>query len=276
MMKMALQEAASAAKKFCILRDEEREAYPCAETAKALGARAAGERLRAYWRHFKTHVEAYVRWAVRQHLYDPTVHYTDPREGVIDLVEQALISFQPVVQEGRYDSEKGLPCKYIKRSIKNRFQDILRRGRHPTKEECERCWQERGGCRFSEIGPPGAEERQRCLLPPAVDRLEIDEALFATAGLHEEWPPTPWSGGNGALPHRPVETQALEQILTGAIGELIMEKLTPDQRYVLIEFILRGRSGYEVAESLKTSRSNVYQLKRRGIKQLSQLLEAEA
>ena len=57
-MKMALQEAASAAKKFCILRDEEREAYPCAETAKALGARAAGERLRAYWRHFKTHVEA--------------------------------------------------------------------------------------------------------------------------------------------------------------------------------------------------------------------------
>lgn len=72
-----------------------------------------------------------------------------------------------------------------------------------------------------------------------------------------------------------MEAQALEQILMTTIEDLIEEKLTSDQRYTLIEFVLRDRSGREVADDLKTSRSNVYQLKRRGIKQLSELLEVD-
>jgi RNA polymerase sigma factor (sigma-70 family) len=275
-MKMAPQRAASAdaRKLYCLLVDEEREAYRCAETAEALGATAAGERLQAYWNHFKTHLEVYVQWAKNRYLFDPTVHFDDLQERGIDLVERVLIAFQTVVQERRYDSKKGPPCRYIKRSITNRFQDILRRGRHPTKEECARCWREGGECRFSGIAPPGAEERRRCLRPPAIDRLDVAEASFALAGLQDEWPPI--AGQMEAVaPHRPVEIQALEQILIETIWDLSEEELTQDKVHVLREAVLHGKSGHEIAEDLKTSRSNIYQLKRRGIQRLSQLLEVD-
>lgn len=274
-MKMPLRRAASIDERrlYCLLSDEERQAYQCVETAEALGAIVEDERLRAYWHHFTSHIEAYGRWARRKNLFDPTIDYLDIRERADNLVKSVLISFQRIIREGRFNPAKGLPCQYIKRSIKNRFQDILRRGRHPTPEECARCWREGGECRFSGRRPPGAEERQRCLRLPATDSLDLAEVAFALAGLQDTWPPESWYESDGARPRRPVETQALKEVVTEAIWDLIDEELTQDQREVLRKTILHGRSGQEIAEELSTSRSNVYQLKRRGIQRLIKILE---
>jgi len=273
-MNMAPQKAASAdaRRRYCLLNDKERAAYRCAETAETLEAVTVDERLQAYWHHFKTHIEAYSQWAQRKHLFDPTFHFKDVREKVTDLVEQVLIAFQPVIHEGRYSSKKGVPCKYIKRSIRNRFQDILRKGRHPTKEECLRCWRERGGCRFSGMARPGGNERQRCLRPPAIEGLDVSEAAFALAGLQDEWLPRFSETDGGSYPSRPVEREALDHILDGTVWDLIDEELTADQKFVLREVILNHKTGREIAQELKTSRSNVYQLKRRGINRLTHLL----
>lgn len=276
-MKMAPQRAASAdaSTRFCLLGDEERAAYQCAETAAALGATAVGERVKAYWHHFETHLNAYVQWAQKRHLFDPTLHFDDLQERAYGLVQWVLIKVQSVVEAGGYESEQGPPCKYIKRSIKNRFQDLLRRhGRYPSKEECERCWREGGECRFSGLGPPGAEERQRCLRPPAIDRLDVAETAFALAGLQDDWPPDTHHA-QAESPRRPVEVRALEQILIERVWDLSGSELTSDKNDVLRKTVLEGQSGQEVAVNLKTSRNNVYQLKRRGIKRLSQLLEVD-
>lgn len=96
----------------------------------------------------------------------------------------------------------------------------------------------------------------------------------APAGLQDDWPPDAHHA-QAESPRRPVEVQALEQILIERVWDLSGAELTSDKNDVLRKTVLEGQSGREVAADLKISRSNVYQLKRRGIKRLSQLLEVD-
>jgi len=261
-----------ARKRYCLLRDDEIEAYRCAETAANLGATEEGTRLRAYWLHFKTHVGPYTEWALKKRLFDPTVRYPDPREGATELVEKVLLSFHRRVQEDHYDVERGPPCKYLKRAIKNGFQDILRRGRHPTREECVKCWEERGACPVFGVQRPWEQERGRCSRLPSVEGFDRSSALFAAAGLQEQWPPVLQDVRGISVVRRPVEDQALKGAMIACIWALMPELLTPDQQTVIMETYLHYRTSREIALMIQTTPGNVDQIRHRGLGRLYRAL----
>lgn len=269
MANMSIEKAVSATvserDRYCLLRDEESEDYRCAETATNLGATAAETRLQAYWLHYKTHIEPYARWAWNRKLFDPTVRYLAPLEAAAELVGDVLLSFHRQVQDGQYDPKRGPPCKYIKRGVKNRFQDVLRRGHHPTPEECARCYEKGGFCPLFRPERPGEQERQRCFRLPPVTEFDPVSAMFAAAGLQDQWPPLP----GASSVRRSVEDPALRGVLIDSIWDFIDETLTPNQRIVLRETYLNDKTSREIAlEALDTTQGNVDQIRHRGIKRL--------
>jgi len=273
MVGMSRKEAVSATDpdwdRYCLLREGGAETYRCVETAANLSASTEETRLQAFWRHYKTHIGPYTRWTVNRKLFDQTGQCPDPREASAELVKQVLFSFYQKVQERLYDPTRGPPCRYVKRAIKNKFQDFLRRGRHPTPEECAQCFQERGFCHRFPLKQPGEWERQRCLRLPPVERLDAASAGFALAGLQDEWPP---AARGGSSVRRPVEDQALQDVLLDSIWSLIDKVLTPDQRTVLIETVLHHRTSREIALLIDTTPGNVDQLRHRGLQRLSKVL----
>jgi DNA-directed RNA polymerase specialized sigma24 family protein len=104
--------------------------------------------------------------------------------------------------------------------------------------------------------------------------LDVAETAFALAGLQDDWPPDIHHAQPGS-PRRPVEVWALKRTLIEQVWDLSGAELTSEKDDVLRKTVLEGQSGQEVAVDLKTSRSNVYQLKRRGIRRLSHLLEVD-
>ena len=255
--------------RYCLLRDKGSEDYRCAETATNLGATAAETRLQAYWLHYKTHIEPYARWAENRGLFDPTVRYLAPRKAAAELVGDVLLSFYRQVQDGRYDPKRGPPCKYVKRGVRNRFQDVLRRGHHPTPEECARCYEEGGFCPLFRPERPGEQERQRCFRLPPVTELDAVGAVFAAAGLQDQWPPALRGAQGASSVRRPVEDPALRDVLIDSIWDFIDEALTPNQKTVLRETYLNDKTSREIAlEKLDTTPGNVDQIRHRGIKRL--------
>ena len=272
MARMSIKAAVSApdsgGNRYCLLPDNERTAYRCAETAANLGAPVEETRVRAYWLHYMTHVESYTDWACGKRLFDPTAHYPDPRDGAIELVEGALGRFCQIVLKGEYDVSRGVPCKYLKRAIKNEFQDIMRRGRHPSREECEQCWQERGMCPRLRDEQPGEQDYRRCYRLPSVEGLEQGSAMFAAAGLQERWPPLLEATEDAGGIQRPVEEQALNGVIIACVRALLPRLLTVGQRIVLEETFLRHKTSREIALMIKTTPGNVDQMRRRGLRRL--------
>jgi RNA polymerase sigma factor (sigma-70 family) len=279
MARMSIEQAVSAADpkrdRYCLLHDDGAEIYRCAETAANLGATAEATRLQAYWLHYKTHIEPYTQWAGNRKLFDPTVQYSDSREGAAELVEEVLLSFHRKVQERQYDVRRGPPCRYIKRAIKNRFQDVLRRGRNPTREECVRCYEKGGFCPVFEIERPREGERQRCFRLPPIERFDAVSAVFAAVGLQDQWPPAPQDAQGVSSIRRPVEDQALQGAFIHSIWGLINEVLTPDQRTVLAETFLHYRTSREIALMICTTPGNVDQIRHRGLQRLNKVLTVE-
>jgi RNA polymerase sigma factor (sigma-70 family) len=276
MASMSLEEAVSATDprrdRYCLLREDGTDIYRCAETAANLGARAEETRLQAYWLHYKAHIQSYTRWAVGRKMFDPTLQYPDPREATAELVEDVMLSFYQKVQEGQYDAGRGPPCKYIKRAIKNRFQDVLRRGRNPTQEECARCYEKGGICPVFEAESPGERERQRCFRLPSIEKIDAVSAVFAAAGLQDQWPPVLRDVQGVSGIRRPVEDQALQRAMLHSIWGLVDELLTPDQRKVLAETFLRHKTSREIAVMIRTTPGNVDQIRRRGLLRLNRVL----
>lgn len=277
MANVSLEEAVSATDptrdRYCLLHDYGMDVYRCAETAANLGAVAEETRLQAYWLHYKTHVEPYTRWSANKRMFDPTVQYPDPQEAAAELVVEVLLSFYHKVQERLYDAGRGPPCKYIKRAIRNRFQDILRRGRNPTAEECARCCEERGFCLLFRTEQPGERERQQCFRLPPIEEFDAASVVFAAAGLQDQWPPVLEGVRSVSSVRRPVEDQALQGALVQSAWRLISKVLTPDQRTVLAETFLRYKTSREIASMIRTTPGNVDQIRRRGLRRLNKALD---
>jgi len=277
MVKMGLEKAVSTTDsnrdRYCLLRDDEIETYRCVETAANLGAMAEETRLLAYWHHFQTHVVPYTKWAASKKLFDPTMRYPDPYEGAAELVEEVLLSFCKKIQEKKYDVQKGLPCKYIKRAAKNKFQDILRRGHNPTREECIRCYEIGGFCPASKAEQPGERERQRCFRLPFVEEFDAVSITFAAAGLQEQWPPVLQDVQSLLGIHRPVEAKALQDVLLESIWNLAARVLKADPTAVLKGTFRHHKSSREIAEELKTTPGNVDQIRHRGLRRLRKLIK---
>jgi RNA polymerase sigma factor (sigma-70 family) len=276
MVSMSLEKAVSATdpkkNRYCLLQEDGTEIYRCAETAANLGATAEETRLQAFWLHYKTHVEPYTRWAAGKNMLDPTVQYPDPREAAAELVEDVLLSFYRRVQGGQYDVGRGPPCKYVKRAIRNGFQDILRRGRNPTGEECARCYEKGGVCPVFGTEQPGERERRRCFRLPPVGEFDAVSAVFAAAGLQDQWPPALGDVQGVSSIRRPVEDQALQAVLIQSVWNLINELLTPDQRTVLAETFLHHKTSREIALMIHTTPGNVDQIRHRGLRRLNKVL----
>jgi RNA polymerase sigma factor (sigma-70 family) len=277
MVKMTLERAVSTAdprrKRYCLLRGDETEMYRCTEAAAKLGAKEKETRIPAYWLHFKTHIKPYTRWARNRRLFDPTAQYSDPLDGAAELVEDVLLSFYRKIEENQYNPDRGPPCRYIKRSIKNKYQDLLRRGRHPTAEECMRCWEERGSCPVSETERPWDQDRQRCFRPFVVEDFGAVSATFAAVGLHDQWPPTQLQDMQCTpATLRPVEEQALDRAMIAYIWELMPRVLTLAQRTVLVETFLHHRTSREIARMIQTTPGNVDQIRHRGLRRLYRAL----
>jgi len=267
----AVSAPVSTRKRACLLQEQEWAAYRCAETAADLGAATEEKRLQAFWLHYKTHVERYIAWATRKHLIDATVRYPDPAEGAAELVFDVLLSFHQIVQQGGYIAEKGSPCKYVKQAIRNKFQDILRRGRHPTPEECMQCWEERGMCPVYGTTRPWEQDRERCFRPPPVEQFDEAGAMFAAAGLQGQWPPK----RELSVVQRPVEHLALDDTMIACIWALMPEVLTPDQHVVLRETFLHHKTSREIALQIDKSPGNVDQIRHRGLRRLYRALTSQ-
>ena len=249
--------------RYCLLCGGESEAYRCVETAGDLGAEEEETRLRAYWWHYMTHVETYTQWAERRKYFDPTTRHPDRRDGAIELVEDVLLLFYRTIRENRYDIKKGPPCKYLKRAMRNRFQDLLRRGRHhPKPDECARCREEQGMCSFSGTEYPSERERKLCLRPSLVEGLDgFDEMndTFTAAGLHDQWPPTSRDVQGDFDSDRSREGEILDHVLIAQAQDLMPEVLTSDQQTVLVETYIHNKTSREIAERLQTTPGNVDQ-----------------
>jgi len=273
---VSLKEAVSATDpkrdRYCLLHKDGTEIYRCAETAANLGSTVEEKRLQAYWLHYKVHIQSYTRWAVRRKLFDPTIQYPSLWEATAELVEDVMLSFYHKVQERQYDAGRGLPCKYTKRAIKNRFQDILRRGRNPTQEECARCYEKGGICPVFGAESPGERERQHCFRLPSIEKMDAVSAVFAVAGLQDQWPPALEDVQGVSGIRRPVEDQALRRAMLHSIWSLVDELLTPDQRTVLEETFLRHRTSREIAGMIRTTPGNVDQIRHRGLQRLNRAL----
>lgn len=279
MAEMCREKAVSApdhaARRYCLLRGREREAYRCSETAENLGAEEEDTRVQASWSHFKSHVEVYTIWAKNNRLFDPTAQFSDPGEAAAELVNKVLVKFHQKVMERRYDAKKGRPCAYIKRSIRNRYQDLLRRGRHPkppTPEECMECFQERGGCSAFGVERPWEGDYERCFRPYALERFDQASATFAVAGLQNQWPPQPRDGSSVS---RPVEDRAIDGAMLAYICGLMSDRLSDDQRIVLVETFIHHRTSREIAVIIGTTPGNVNQLRSRGLRRLRRALTSE-
>lgn len=259
---VALSRAVSTAlprPQYCLLSENEAREYDCVQTARRLSAEDEDTRLQAYQLHFQTHVERYTDWARRKAFFDPTYKY--PELSVEDIVVEILCRFGKRVWEGGYDAQGSQPCAYVKRAIKNEFQDCLRKGIHPTKEECSACYRERGRCKFSGQDPPSERERRKCFQVPRIDDFEEVCIRFAGAGLldQQEWPPRP-----AQELQRPVEELVV-------LEDLIRRELQPIEIQVLTLY-LKGKTGQEISRQVKRAVDNVYQIRHRAIKKLRRAL----
>jgi len=266
-------------KRYCLLRSGECEAYRCVETAGNLEAEEEETRLGAYWWHYMTHVETYTQWAEGRRYLDPTARHPDRREGASELVRDVLLSFYRTIRENRYDARKGPPCRYLKRAMRYKFLDLLRRrGHHPTQGECARCRAEQGTCSLSGTEYPSERERKLCLRLPIVKGLDgFDEMndTFAAAGLQDQWPPTSRDVQGDFDSDRSREGEILDHVLIAQAQALMPEVLTSDQQTVLVETYIHNKTSREIAERLQTTPGNVDQLRHRGLQRLREALIAQ-
>ena len=259
---MALRRAVSTAlprPPYCLLSEDEAREYDCVETARRLSAEDEDTRLQALWHHHQTHVDAYVRWARNRNRVDATYKNEElRRESARDIVEEALCSFGRRVKEGGYHFRKNRrPCAYVERAITNKAQDRLRKGKHPTKEECALCYQEKGRCKFSGHDPPSEREQRKCFRIPPIDDFDEVCTRLAGAGLLDppEWPPRPGQ----ELRHSVEELISLE--------DLMRRELKPIEIRVIILY-LEGKSGPEIAREINRTVDNVHQIHHRAIEKL--------
>ncbi len=276
MAQMTLETAVSAPESTeihpCLLPREFRETYRCAETAVNMNASEAELRSLAYWQHYRIHSEAYVRWTMRHHWGDPLLQPHAPYDAASEVVVYVLNSFYQALALGQYDSRQGLPCVYIKRSIHNRYQDLLKRGHHPTADECERCWLANGSVcvAFRGAQTPWQTQYQRCYRLPTCDYFDPVATVFAEIGLQDSWPPLQEPLLNGEL--RPVEETALAHVLSDGLSVLMLEGLSADQHTVLVETYWGQKSSHEIALLIEKSPANVDQIRKRALAKLYRLL----
>lgn len=279
--KMTLEKAVSTPEEppphpFCLLRGRTREGYRCVEIAQAMLAEDERERLRAYWQHYKTHFPLYTRWAAKENLIDSTLRSPEKWERTENIVTGALNGFYRAVVEGRYDPERGSPCAYIERSIKNQFLNLLRRGTQPTQQECLACWERNHGyCPHFGKEHPWAEVYKSCYNPPTVtgfDEFNQAESLFAAAGLQEQWPPILDKACTTPSLSRPVEEMALNYTMIDLIEQVMLEVLNHNQFTILVETLKNHKTSREIALIIDTTPGNVDQLRRRALQKLYRAL----
>lgn len=258
---------------YCLLSISERDSYPCLETARALSAAEQATRQRAFWRFFKIHIQPLTNWAARHHYYDHTLHYENPREAAGELVVNVLNSFYERICEGHYDVEKGRPCGYVERSIRNRNTDLLRRGGYPTPRECRLCWEEHAGaCPSFGTSQPWETHYRRCYQTPQIASFEEHETLFSAAGIQQVWPPYLGEGETSTSIERPVEEVALNHVMMVCITELMQSILNERQRTILVRTFVDHANGREIARELGISLDNVYQIRHRALRRLLKAL----
>ena len=276
---MALYEAVSASlprPKYCLLSESEAREYDCVETARRLSAEDEDTRLQASWHHYLTHIEAYVRWARNRKRFDVTYRHQELRhESTEDIVREALCSFVERVKSGDYNARQSRPCAYVKRIITNKSQDRLRKGIHPTREECEVCYREKGRCKFSGQNPPSERERKKCFLPPRIADLEEVSIGLGIAGLQGqgEWPPRQ-SDPSQDVQHLIEEKLTFEHVRDRALA-LMPSRLRPVEIQVLQAFCFEDKSGREIARQTNLTLDNVYQIHHRALKKLYRALILE-
>ena len=282
-VKMTLEQAVSAPedllrRRDCLLR-KVRAQYRCVETAAAMMAEDEHTRRSACWQHFKTHLPAYTRWAARKHLVDSTFHSFELWEQAEALVYEALIGFTRAVIAHRFDADRASPCKYVKRAIINQAQDLMRRGTHPTMQECLACWENHNGlCPHFGSEHPWEDAVRQCYNPPIVIGLEefeeFDQAesTFAAAGLQEQWPPIMDKVGTASSYSRPVEEKALNFVTYDLLERFMLEVLSHNQRTVIVETMQNHKTSREIALIIGTTPGNVDQLRRRALQKLYRAL----
>lgn len=261
---------------FCLLSAEARSEYQCAETARALSSLDENVRIQAYWQHYKTHVQSYKAWASYHGLFDPTLRYEDPLDCSEEIVAKALLSFSEQVFQGKYDYTRGAPCHYLKRSIRYRHIDVVRRSQHlATPESCLACWNANNKrCPAFDVERPWESQYHHCYHVPVVESLDQDLATFLAAGLQDDWPPVLQSAGSTGEARRPVEDQAIAHVLLTCLEELIEQMLSQDQRDVLIGTFLEHKSSQEIAFLLGKTSTSVDQIRRRALLRLFRTLNS--
>jgi RNA polymerase sigma factor (sigma-70 family) len=259
---------------FCLLSAEARAEYQCVETAQALSSPDEDVRICAYWRHYKTHVQSYQAWASYHGLFDPTLHYEDPLDCSEDIVTKALFSFREQVFQGKYDYTRGMPCHYLRRSIRYRHTDIVRQGQRLTPDACLACWTSNNKrCPAFNVERPWEKRYHHCHRLPVVESFDQELAVFLATGLQDEWPPVLGSADPISDAQRPVEDQAIAHIMLGYLEELIEQALSQDQREVLIGTFLGHKSSREIALSLGKTPASVDQIRRRALLRLCQIIK---
>jgi len=268
----AVSEPGWPGRQYCLLENEASfRTYGCSETAQRLGAEKKAEQSAAYWHHFTTHVTAYTRWAQNRKLFDGT--FQDAEEAVDHLVKEALLKFRKVVWQARFDPGRGPPCKYIRRTIKNLWQDIVRRGRRPSEADCRQCLETTGFCRFSGGEPSLRAQKQQCRRLPAFDNFEVVSRTFAEAGLQEgQTSPFEVSRSSTTL-SRPVEEQVLQGLMVEQILTMAKQILSPVSIQVLIETYWQKRSSKEIAALLGRTPANVDQIRWRALDRLRRAIK---
>lgn len=254
---------------YCLLSTSEWATYRCLETARELSDAGEDVRTRAFWRFFKAHEPFLARWAERNHYYDQTLRYPDPFDMASELVREVLNAFGNRVRQGYYHVTQSRPCAYVRRSIENRNTDLLRRGGHPSQEECLACWEEYEGCpSFSAVHPWEGDYR-RCYRPPQITSFEDHEALFSAAGEQQAWPPRLSESATGLDARRPVEKIALNHVL---ITELMNSLLSLRERIILIRTCVDNDTGPDIAYDMGLTTDNVYKIKQRALHRLLKAL----
>lgn len=263
--------------RYCLLRGADRDAYHCAETAAKLSSTEETTRVCAFWTHFKTHIQAYARWAARRHYVDPDLlDLGDPSERAQELVIAVIMHFLDQVRTGCYDYHRALPCKYLKRAIHNAFFNRLKRNRIPTTNECFTCWRDHGEhCPSFHASQPWIQTYRQCRKPPTVTSLEQTPMLDTIIAGQEEWPPlmmeiSGWSGDA-----RPVEEIVIQRMLIDRVYAVMEEILTPEQHIILVESMVHLSTARQIALIIGKSPDNVYKLRKRALEKLSKALSGE-
>lgn len=276
MAPMILETAVSAPKSpkllSCLLPEDLRETYRCGETAEKMCAADETTRDWAYWHHYVTHCEAYTHLTELRNLGEPTLKNSDPYEAAREIVFQTLLRFRHALRAGWYQHTKGPPCIYIKRSIRNLYQDLLKRGRHPSAEECESCWRMSGNTcmAFRRAETPWLSLYQRCYRLLNFDSLDAgpDESPFQS--LQDTWPPT--GDQSDIEAHYPVENLALNRVVIAQLPTIMLTVLSTDQYTVILETFWGHKSSQEIGLLLNKTPASVDQIRKRALKRLSRTM----